>query len=195
MDPLDLHLGAVFKRHFAYAERHAPADLEALGRQIADADAFVMVSPDYNHSMSPALAHLLNHLGGSRFADRPSAIVTYSAGQRGGARAAVGMRTFLSELGCLPVSAMVHVPRAQEVLTKTGDWAEGQDGDAIGFVGRRAHPFSVVAGRIRSAPTVCLPADIRCSAVRDDLAATSKNLLTKMLWCDRGGEPALGVRR
>ena len=70
--------------------------------------------------MSPALAHLLNHFGSSRFAYKPSLIVTYSAGQWGGTRASVGMRPFLSELGCLPVSAMIHVPKAHEVFTAEG---------------------------------------------------------------------------
>ncbi len=94
-----------------------------------------MVSSEYNHSMSPALAHLLNHFGASLFALKPSAIVTYSAGQWGGARAAMGMRGFLSELGCLPVSAMAHLPKAQEALGEDGAWtldAEKWDG----YVGR-----------------------------------------------------------
>ncbi len=96
-----------------------------------------MVSPEYNHSMSPALAHLLNHFGSSLFAFKPSAIVTYSAGQWGGTRAAVGMRTFLSELGCLPVSAMIHIPKAQEVLDEDGSCRAGQDEQAwTGYFGR-----------------------------------------------------------
>ena len=66
--------------------------------------------------MSPALAHLLSHFGSSLYAYKPSAIATYSAVQWGGARAAINMRTFLAELGCLPVSAMIHVPKAQEVF-------------------------------------------------------------------------------
>lgn len=39
----------------------------------------------------------------------------------------MNMRTYLSELGCLPVSAMIHVPRAQEVLEEDGGFAEGVD--------------------------------------------------------------------
>ncbi len=35
-------------------------------------------------------------------------------------RAAVGMRSFLFELGCLSVSAMIHVPNAQQVFTEDG---------------------------------------------------------------------------
>ncbi len=89
-----------------------------------------MISPEYNHTMSPALANLLNHFGSSLFSYKPSAIVTYSAGQWGGMRAAVGMRTFLSELGCLPVSSMIHVPKAQEVFTADGSMQEEEDKDA-----------------------------------------------------------------
>lgn len=120
IDALDHPLDTVFKPHFAYPKSRAPAVLDALAEKIASADGFVMVSPEYNHSMSPALANLLNHFGSSLFSYKPSAIVTYSAGQWGGMRAAVGMRTFLSELGCLPVSAMIHVPKAQEVFAADG---------------------------------------------------------------------------
>ena len=127
IDPLTIPLPAPFKPHFSYAKGMAPAPLESLAAKIGTADGYVMVSPEYNHSMSPALAHLLNHFGSSLFSYKPSAIVTYSAGQWGGARAAVNMRNFLAELGCLPVSAMIHVPRAQEVLTDAGDFIEGTD--------------------------------------------------------------------
>lgn len=137
VDPLDYELTPVFKPHFTYSPGEAPADLEALATRIRNADGYVMVSPEYNHSMSPALAHLLNHFGSSLFAFKPSAIVTYSAGQWGGTRAAVGMRTFLSELGCLPVSAMIHIPKAQEVLEEDGSWRAGQDEQAwTGYFGR-----------------------------------------------------------
>jgi len=120
IDPLDYAQGPIFKPHFAYAKSKVPQDLDALADKIQQADGYVMVSPEYNHSMSPALANLLNHFGSSLFSFKPSAIVTYSAGQWGGMRAAVGMRTFLGELGCLPVSAMIHVPKAQEVLDESG---------------------------------------------------------------------------
>ncbi|MDO8839262.1 MAG: NAD(P)H-dependent oxidoreductase [Parvibaculum sp.] len=129
VDPLDYDLAGVFKPHFAYARGAAPRALDDLAREIAAADGYVMVSPEYNHSLSPALAHLLNHFGASLFAGKPSAIVTYSAGQWGGVRAAVAMRAFLSEMGCLPVSAMIHVPKAQEVLGDDGEFLASVDAD------------------------------------------------------------------
>ncbi|MEQ8784357.1 MAG: NAD(P)H-dependent oxidoreductase [Roseibium album] len=127
VDPLEINLPTPFKPHFSYARGKAPPALEDLAEQISSADGYVMVSPEYNHSMSPALAHLLNHFGSSLFSYKPSAIVTYSAGQWGGARAAVNMRTFLSEIGCLPVSAMIHIPKAQEVFDESGLYLAGVD--------------------------------------------------------------------
>ncbi len=127
VDALDYPLEAVFKPHFSYPKSKVPAALDELAKKIESADGYIMISPEYNHSMSPALANLLNHFGSSLYSYKPSAIVTYSAGQWGGMRAAVGMRTFLSELGCLPVSAMIHVPGAEKVLAADGSLQAGED--------------------------------------------------------------------
>ena len=121
IDALDIELNSVFKPEFAFSSKDKPDNLKMLAKKISQADGYLMVSPEYNHSMSPALANLLNHFGSSLFSYKPSSIVTYSAGQWGGARAAVSMRTFLSELGCLPVSAMIHIPKAQEVFDESGE--------------------------------------------------------------------------
>jgi len=137
VDALDYPLETVFNPHFAYPKSKAPVELSNLAQKIEGADGYIMVSPEYNHSMSPALANLLNHFGSSLFAYKPSAIVTYSAGQWGGMRAAIGMRSFLSELGCLPVSAMIHVPNAQDVFIENGYVQNGEDQDSwFGYFGR-----------------------------------------------------------
>ena len=130
VDALDYPLNTVFKPHFSYSKSQVPTALEQLAQKIKESDGYIMISPEYNHSMSPALANLLNHFGSSLFSYKPSAIVTYSAGQWGGMRAAVGLRSFLSELGCLSVSSMIHVPKAQDVFTEAGGMKEGQAQDA-----------------------------------------------------------------
>lgn len=137
VDALDYPLEPVFKPHFSYSQAKVPPKLDELAQKIALADGYIMVSPEYNHSMSPALSNLLNHFGSSLFSYKPSAIMTYSAGQWGGMRAAIGMRTFLSELGCLPVSSMIHVPKAQNVFGEDGNLQEGQKQDEwFGYFGR-----------------------------------------------------------
>ena len=137
IDALDYPPEPVFKPHFAYAKSNVPPALSELADKIEQANGYIMVSPEYNHSMSPALAHLLNHFGSSLYSYKPSAIVTYSAGQWGGMRAAVGMRTFLSELGCLPVSAMVHIPNAEQVFNEAGAVETNEDSDRwFNYMGR-----------------------------------------------------------
>lgn len=92
IDPLDCELGAVFKPHFACLTSRAPRDLSPLANVTPEADACAMVSPEYNRSLSPTLAHPLDYFGSSLYAYKSGLTVTYSAGQWGGVRAAVGMR-------------------------------------------------------------------------------------------------------
>ncbi|KAJ8604354.1 hypothetical protein CTAYLR_002539 [Chrysophaeum taylorii] len=126
VDPVVEALPLLEKPHFAYGR--APAALDALAARLAAADAYVMVTPEYNHAPGPALLNLVDHFGSSIFSFKSSLIVSYSAGQWGGTRAAHALRPILSELGCLPVSAMVHVPRAQEQFDADGRPAsEGWD--------------------------------------------------------------------
>ena len=127
IDPLDYSFEGIFKPEFSYSEKDKPTTLKNLAYKIQKAHGYIMCSPEYNHSMSPALANMLNHFASSIFSYKPSAIVTYSAGQWGGARACVSMRAFLSELGCLPVSAMIHIPKAQDIFSESGQIIQPQN--------------------------------------------------------------------
>jgi len=127
IDPLLIHFPSVFKPHFSFNKGNLPNDLDQLSKKIENANSFIMLSPEYNHSMSPALSHLLNHFGSSLFSYKPSLIVTYSQGQWGGARAAMGMRNFLGELGCISVSTMIHVPHAHKIFDENGQVVENED--------------------------------------------------------------------
>lgn len=74
-----------------------------------------------NHSIPPALSSMMGHFGGSNYACKPSAIVTYSPGAWGGSRAAMALRPMLSELGCLPVSKLCAVPSVSDILSPEGE--------------------------------------------------------------------------
>ncbi|KAH8044485.1 hypothetical protein JL722_14669 [Aureococcus anophagefferens] len=87
----------------------------------------VACTPSTITAPSPALLHVLNHFGSSLFSFKPSLIVSYSAGQWGGVRAANALRPILSELGALPVSAMIHVPKAGEAFDEDGAPREDAD--------------------------------------------------------------------
>lgn len=127
IDPREINLGLLEKPHFAYATSQVPPILQEVHETFLTADAYVTVTPEYNHAPSPALVNVLNHFGSSTFSFKPSAIVSYSAGQWGGTRAAHSLRPILSELGCIPVSAMVHVPFAQNVFDEDGGIQGGKE--------------------------------------------------------------------
>ena len=149
IDPLDYDLGDVFKPHFSYAQGRAPLPLEQLASEIAGADGYVMVSPEYNHSMSPALMHLLNHFGGSLFAFKPSAIVTYSAGPVGWRAGGGGHARFSVRAGLF--AGVGHDPYSGRTYCFCCRWqlcARSRQ-HALGFL-YRAHLFPVdLVGRGR----------------------------------------------
>jgi NAD(P)H-dependent FMN reductase len=53
----------------------------------------------YNHTPPPALTNMMSYFGASAYSYKPSGIVSYSAGNWGGVRSTVGLRSYLSELG------------------------------------------------------------------------------------------------
>uniref|UniRef100_A0A6T8I3V3 NADPH-dependent FMN reductase-like domain-containing protein n=1 Tax=Hemiselmis andersenii TaxID=464988 RepID=A0A6T8I3V3_HEMAN len=106
--------------HFFYKGGEAPPAMDAMRDTIKACDAIIVVSPEYNHTVPPALSSLMGHFGGSNYSCKPSGIVTYSVGPFGGTRAAIALRPMLSELGCLPVSKLCCLPTASSVLGEDG---------------------------------------------------------------------------
>lgn len=62
------------KPYFAYPPGKAPEKLQEVNTILQNADGYVCVTPEYNHSPSPALLNILNHFGSSTFSFKPSAI-------------------------------------------------------------------------------------------------------------------------
>jgi NAD(P)H-dependent FMN reductase len=55
VDPMKITLDPVFKPHFSYQKGTAPEGLELLAKSIVAADAYVMIGPEYNHSIGGAV--------------------------------------------------------------------------------------------------------------------------------------------
>ncbi len=119
VDPVEHALPLLDRMYKEYAPRQAPAVLERLAEIIRPADAYVVVSGEYNHSIPPALSNLLDHFLEEYFF-RPSAIVCYSAGAFGGVRAAMQLRAMLAELGMASIPSILPFPKAQELFDEEG---------------------------------------------------------------------------
>ncbi|HEX8201664.1 MAG TPA: NAD(P)H-dependent oxidoreductase [Isosphaeraceae bacterium] len=119
VDPAEDRLPLLDRMYKEYPPGGAPEVLERLAGRIRAADAFIVVSGEYNHSIPPALSNLLDHFLEEYFW-RPSAIVCYSAGPFGGVRAAMQLRAMLCELGTPSIPSLLPVPKVQDAFDEDG---------------------------------------------------------------------------
>jgi NAD(P)H-dependent FMN reductase len=119
IDPAVVQMPLLDRMYKEYPTGSAPPQLEALATTYRAADAFVVISAEYNHSIPPALSNLLDHFLEEYFW-RPSAIVCYSSGQFGGVRAAMQLRAMLCELGMPSIPSLLPVPRVEAALDGEG---------------------------------------------------------------------------
>lgn len=120
-DPQELDLPLLKKASFFYREgEEKPQVLINMEKDLREADGFVFVSGEYNHTIPPALSNMIDHFGASVYSYKPSAICCYSPGIFGGMRAAMHLRCMLSEIGCLSVSNIFGIPRAHEAIAADG---------------------------------------------------------------------------
>lgn len=120
IDPLEYRLPLLDKMYKEYEKGKAPEPLETLAEMIRNADAFVVVSGEYNHSIPPALTNLMDHFLEEYFF-RPSGIVCYSAGAFGGVRAAIQLRAFLAEIGTVSIPTLFPIPKVQDAFSDDGE--------------------------------------------------------------------------
>jgi NAD(P)H-dependent FMN reductase len=119
VDPLEHPLPLLDRMYKEYKPGEAPPVLEGLAQIIKAADAYVIVSAEYNHSIPPAMSNLLDHFLEEYFF-KPSAIVCYSAGPFGGVRAAMQLRAMLAEMGMSSIPSLLPFPKAHEMLDADG---------------------------------------------------------------------------
>lgn len=119
VDTLVYSLPFLDKMHKEYPQGKAPEIMEKLHQILVDADGFIIVTGEYNHSIPPALKNLLDHFQ-TEYYFKPSGIVSYSAGAFGGLRAAVHLRAILAELGMSSIPSIFPVPNVQNAFNATG---------------------------------------------------------------------------
>ncbi|HEY4152641.1 MAG TPA: NADPH-dependent FMN reductase [Pseudolysinimonas sp.] len=79
----------------------------AWGERVSAADAFLFVTPEYNHSYSPALKNALDFLN-REWWRKPLGFVSYG-GVAGGTRGVVALTTVTSGLGLVKIGANVEL--------------------------------------------------------------------------------------
>ena len=88
-------------------EAYPNENVEKFTSKIAEGDAFIMISPEYNHAPTGVLKNAIDWVG-KEWNNKPVAFVSY--GSVGGARAIEQLRLIMIELQTAPIRNSVHIP-------------------------------------------------------------------------------------
>ncbi|HWE26448.1 MAG TPA: NAD(P)H-dependent oxidoreductase [Polyangia bacterium] len=100
---------------------------KAWSRMIADGDAFVFVTPEYNHGMPPALLNAVDYLW-HEWNYKPVAFVSYG-GLSGGTRGVLNAQTTLLSVKLVPIVEAVALPFFNKQLKEDGTFDPGDTHD------------------------------------------------------------------
>ena len=89
--------------------RYADDAVQRWADRIADAEAFVVVTPEYNHGYPAVLKNAIDSIY-PEWVNKPVGFVGY--GNTGGARAIEQLRQVVVELRMLPIRSAIHIPTA-----------------------------------------------------------------------------------
>ena len=85
-----------------------------------EADGYVPITPEYNHSVSSALKNTLDYFLEEYFF-KPSAIVSYSVGSFGGVVSGNHLRQIMAELGASAIPSQFPISKVHEVFDNNGN--------------------------------------------------------------------------
>lgn len=97
----------------------APLEFQSLAERIFNADAYILVTPEYNGSYSPALKNLLDHF--PKRHHKPFGIATASPGAMGGIRASQQLLQLVPALMGIASPYMLIVPAVDKKFSPDGD--------------------------------------------------------------------------
>ncbi|WP_309234869.1 NAD(P)H-dependent oxidoreductase [Nocardia sp. XZ_19_385] len=98
----------------------APAAVRELGARLAAADAFVLVTPEYNRSFPAAVKNAIDWFG-SEWAAKPVTVISYG-GDSDGSHATAQLRQVFAELDAVPIRRTVGIARAWQRFAPDGSW-------------------------------------------------------------------------
>ena len=96
-----------------------PEEWKPLAKRIFAADAFIIVTPEYNGGYSPAMKNLLDHF--PKQSRKPFGIVTASPGAMGGMRAAMQLQQMVCAFSGIPCPTMLIVPQVDKKFDEGGN--------------------------------------------------------------------------
>lgn len=118
IDVRDWALPMLQQEVYSSVER-TPEALKPLAERMFGADAFIMVSPEYNGSYTPAIKNLFDHF--PKQSHKAFGIVTASPGAMGGMRASQQMQLLVNALFGIGLPQMLIIPAVDKKFSPDGD--------------------------------------------------------------------------
>jgi NAD(P)H-dependent FMN reductase len=91
--------------------------------KIAEADGFIIVTPEYNHGYPGVLKNALDHAY-AEYNNKPVGFVSYSTGKIAGARAVEQLRLVSIELQMAPIRNALGILNVKEAFSENGEVKE-----------------------------------------------------------------------
>lgn len=117
IDVRDWELNVLQQEIFRSVET-TPVEFKPLAQRMFNADAFILVTPEYNGSFTPALKNLFDHF--PKQSRKPFGIVTASPGALGGMRAAIQLQTLVYALFGIGSPHMLITPVVEKKFAEDG---------------------------------------------------------------------------
>ncbi|GAB3669733.1 NADPH-dependent FMN reductase [Streptomyces sparsus] len=136
IDLVDLPLPLVMPAWGTEPDQETARHEQELSRRLGAADAFVVVTPEYNHSFPAALKNTIDWFR-EEWQAKPVGLVSYG-GQGGGIRATEQLRQVFPEMHAVTVRDALSFHNAWDVFGADGQPvdAEGAAGAAKGMLGQ-----------------------------------------------------------
>ena len=108
---------------------NTPEEYRETTKRMQSADAFILVTPEYNGSYTSSLKNLLDHFPKQHH--KPFGIVTASPGAMGGIRAALQLQQLVFALFGIGSPYMLLVPSVDKKFNESGNLIDGAFASAV----------------------------------------------------------------
>jgi len=120
-DPVEKKLPLLDVAFHHYPDpKQAPQVLQEMDASIRAADAFIVITAEYNRCIPPALSNILDYFSPKSYAFRPAAIINYSPGPGAGIHAGAKLRMLLGELGMLTLPMLMSFGMIDKKIDESG---------------------------------------------------------------------------
>ncbi|UAY57221.1 NADPH-dependent FMN reductase [Arachidicoccus terrestris] len=102
-----------------FTPAHAPENIRPLAERMFAADAFILVTPEYNGTMAPSLVNWFGHF--PKQLHKAFGLVTASNGALGGIRAAMDLQHFSLALFGVPSAQMLVIGEVDKKFDASGN--------------------------------------------------------------------------